>query len=99
MEWSLVIVCVAIFIIMKIRQREFYCMDCGYRGRAKNYTKGSLALEILLWLFFIVPGLIYSFWRLTSGKYTGCPVCRSEKIISIKRYLENKERIDKRKAA
>jgi hypothetical protein len=37
-------------------------------------TKGSFLIEFLLWVCFIVPGLIYSIWRLGT-RHKGCPSC------------------------
>lgn len=50
------------------------CPSCGSRGEPKTITKGSTAIELILWLCFIVPGLIYSIWRLTT-RQSGCPAC------------------------
>jgi hypothetical protein len=52
----------------------FKCPNCGHIGQPVLRTKGSFGLEICLWLLFIIPGLIYSIWRLTS-KEKGCPDC------------------------
>ena len=49
------------------------CSTCGSRAGAKTNTKGSIFIEIILWLCFLVPGVIYSIWRLT----TRSKVCRS----------------------
>lgn len=57
-----------------------HCMNCGTDAKPKTQTKGHFALELVLWLLFIVPGLIYSVWRLTSKKGV-CPVCGSANII------------------
>jgi len=43
-------------------------------------TKGLFAVELVLWLVLILPGLCYSFWRMTS-KYKTCPTCESSDII------------------
>lgn len=43
---------------------------------------GSFIAEILLWLFFIIPGVIYSFWRL-SATSTVCRVCGSDKLVPL----------------
>lgn len=51
------------------------CPNCGYVGKPKKFTKGSILIEVVLWLMFLVPGLIYSIWRLTT-KYEGCPRCK-----------------------
>ena len=36
------------------------CSHCGYTGTAKKVTKGSTLMELVLWLCFIIPGLLYS---------------------------------------
>jgi len=50
------------------------CIRCGFHGQPMKVTKGSFGVELLLWLFFCLPGLIYSIWRLTS-RYDACPSC------------------------
>lgn len=50
-----------------------FCTTCGHEGPTKTRTKGSLLIEIILWLCFLVPGLIYSIWRISSRQ----PVCTS----------------------
>ena len=57
-----------------------YCKKCGNVGPTKRTMKGSFAIELVLWLFFLLPGLIYSIWRLTT-KGRGCSVCGSEDVI------------------
>lgn len=59
------------------------CMDCGHIGYPVRITKGHFALEVLLWLFFLVPGLIYSVWRLTT-RHDGCEACGSARVVSRK---------------
>lgn len=58
------------------------CKDCGTVAESVTKAKGTMAVEIVLWLFFIVPGLIYSIWRL-SNKYEACPACGSEKLLPV----------------
>lgn len=58
------------------------CQNCGTRGEPKTIIKGSIAIEIVLWLCFILPGLIYSLWRLTT-KQPGCPACGQTSMIGI----------------
>jgi ssDNA-binding Zn-finger/Zn-ribbon topoisomerase 1 len=58
------------------------CPNCGTRGEPKQITKGSLGMEIVLWLCFIVPGLIYSVWRLTT-RQPGCPSCGQTNMINV----------------
>ena len=56
------------------------CRDCGTVGDPKNITKGSIWMEIILWLCFLVPGLIYSIWRLSS-RTDGCKACGSTALV------------------
>lgn len=56
------------------------CKDCGTVGKTKTVARGSMAVEVVMWLCFIVPGLIYSVWRLSS-KHEACRACGSERLI------------------
>lgn len=53
--------------------KPMFCTTCGHEGATKTHTKGNMAIEIVLWLCFIVPGIIYSMWRHGSRQ----PVCAS----------------------
>jgi len=57
-----------------------YCLDCGTTGKSEEHTPGSFLTEIFLWLCFLVPGIIYSVWRL-SARYQGCQKCGSKRIV------------------
>lgn len=59
-----------------------HCMTCGSEGRAQTRTRGSLALEIVLWCLVIVPGLIYSVWRVSSRRRV-CATCGAENIVPL----------------
>ncbi len=61
---------------------EYVCTACGHIANPRRITKGSLLIEIALWFFLIIPGLIYSLWRLTS-RHSACPVCGSSATIPI----------------
>ena len=64
--------------------RDMYCTNCGYQGTPKKIVRGSFFLEILLWLCFIVPGLIYSLWRSTSAaRHKACPSCEAPNMIPV----------------
>jgi hypothetical protein len=39
------------------------CLQCGSIGDTKRFMKGTILTELILWLFFLLPGLIYSIWR------------------------------------
>lgn len=53
------------------RKTVLVCTVCGHCGPTARKTKGSLAIEIVLWLCFLVPGILYSLWRIT----TRAPMC------------------------
>ena len=57
-----------------------YCSRCGTVGEPAREIPGSFALELLLWLLFILPGLIYSVWRLCSAK-DACIRCGDPRLI------------------
>jgi hypothetical protein len=59
---------------------ELVCTACGHVGGGKTITKGHFALEVALWLCFLVPGFIYSVWRHTS-RYEACPVCANPSLL------------------
>lgn len=61
---------------------KMICPACGSQGLPVSKTKGSLGIEIILWLCFIVPGLIYSIWRLTS-RYDVCSSCQQAGMIPL----------------
>lgn len=60
-------------------QGSSYCPSCGTVANPKKFTKGSFLVEVFLYLLMILPGIIYSLWRLTS-KTTGCPQCKAAMI-------------------
>lgn len=64
----------------EIGRGKIVCRRCGYHGRPRIDAEGSMAAEILLWLCFVVPGLIYSVWRL-SNRYKACPRCGGRDIV------------------
>lgn len=63
-------------------QKKFVCTQCGYVGISKSKHKGGCGVEVLLWLFFIIPGIIYSVWR-ASSKHQVCPMCGNSSLIPV----------------
>lgn len=61
-------------------KKEFVCSNCGYVGKPKKMTKGSMLMELVLWLLLLVPGIIYSIWRMTT-RYEACPKCGNVNMI------------------
>lgn len=85
MEWVFVLglfAIVAVVIWKKIQDSNkiWVCTQCKTVGTAKVKYGGSTGVELLLWLFFIVPGLIYSAWRGSSKKMV-CRSCGSESLV------------------
>ncbi len=56
------------------------CTSCAYVGETKAISKGSVKTGIILWFFFLIPGLIYSIWRFLS-RHEVCPICGQATII------------------
>jgi hypothetical protein len=66
---------------------------------ARVHAPGSFALEICLWLFGIVPGIIYSLWRIGARRLI-CPRCGSwdlEPVNSRRARRLKDERVDQKK--
>lgn len=55
------------------------CTQCGCTG-TESHTKGSFLIELVLWLFMCLPGLIYSIWRLTTRGQV-CSSCKSDRLV------------------
>ena len=62
--------------------KDKVCGNCGHKGRPKKCTKGSIGMELFLWLCFIVPGVIYSLWRLGS-RYECCSKCKAPNMLPL----------------
>jgi len=64
------------------RGGRFLCTTCGAVTNPVTITKGSFLIELVLWLMMILPGLVYSIWRLTS-RITACPACKNPTLIPL----------------
>lgn len=58
------------------------CTTCGTIGPTKRLMKGSFVMELFLWMLFLIPGLIYSLWRLTTA-HQGCRKCGGSNVIPL----------------
>ena len=56
------------------------CKACGFVGAPDTAVRGSLWIEIVLWLCFIIPGLVYSLWR-SNSRHDACRKCGSIEVI------------------
>lgn len=61
---------------------SYICGNCGTIGQPSSVTKGSIWIEIILWLCCLFPGIIYSVWRLTT-RTKACPSCKATNIMPI----------------
>jgi len=60
--------------------KKISCPNCKYSGEGKLHTPGSILIELVLWLCFLIPGLIYSLWRHAARKVV-CPRCGYEHVV------------------
>lgn len=86
-EWILIIGASAALIWIIVRNtspygKEMLCTNCGYKGKPLRESRGSIVIEIILWFIFLIPGLIYSIWRMTN-KDTVCPKCKAQHMIPL----------------
>jgi hypothetical protein len=58
------------------------CTACGTQGNPKTRVKGSFLVEIILWMFFLFPGAIYTVWRLTT-KEKVCRTCGANTLVPL----------------
>ena len=56
------------------------CTRCGYVGPTRTHTPGSMGVELVLWLLLLVPGLIYSVWRISARREV-CAACGSDAVV------------------
>jgi hypothetical protein len=63
-------------------ESALYCTRCGHAGNPRTITPGSRILELLLWCFFLIPGLIYTTWR-SSVSRQGCPYCSADAMVPL----------------
>lgn len=59
-----------------------YCTACGFVGFPIFRQEGSDVIAILLWLTFIVPGIIYTIWRSSTRRWV-CASCGSPAVIPL----------------
>lgn len=59
---------------------QFLCTSCGTIGKPRVRNRGSSAIEIILWLCFIFPGLLYTLWRM-GRKDRYCRACKAPTMI------------------
>jgi hypothetical protein len=58
------------------------CSTCGTIGQPATAVSGSIGVEFLLWLCLLLPGLIYSLWRLSTKKQV-CSSCKAATLVPL----------------
>lgn len=89
--WGIIVVIILFAILVSsaikhsigsniISVEKYVCKNCGYAGNPVKAMKGNFFIEVILWLCFIVPGLLYSVWRHTNEGDV-CPKCGKDSMI------------------
>jgi hypothetical protein len=77
---------IILFVLLKAavpaNTKPMICPTCGGQGKPVAKVRGSFWIEAILWLCLIVPGVIYSIWRLGSRHMT-CPHCQAAGVIPL----------------
>ena len=69
------------WLIMRRRDGPvMVCLQCGHNGKTVQKTPGSTGVELLCWLLFIVPGVIYGLWRMSARRQV-CAMCGHDKLV------------------
>lgn len=58
------------------------CKQCGTLNNNGDALPGSGWIELVLWLCYIVPGIVYSIWRRTK-RNAACVACSSRELIQV----------------
>ena len=72
-------------------EKEKICKNCGFIGKEKKKVRGTLSMELSLWvlglillifpplgILVLIFALFYSLYRLASPKLVICPSCKAE---------------------
>ena len=62
--------------------QEVVCINCEHIGKPKLIKKGSLRLEIFLWVVLLIPGPFYTVWRILNKRKV-CEKCESDMLTSL----------------
>ena len=69
----------ALYLIFR-RPPVYFCASCCQMVAARKGVKGTVWIEIILWLCFLLPGIIYSIWRAT-GRPMICSMCKGTELL------------------
>ena len=63
-------------------KQKLICTVCGNIGYPRRAIKGTMGIEIVLWLCLLVPGIIYSLWR-GSSRHNVCASCGNPALVPL----------------
>jgi hypothetical protein len=69
-------------IFAGVDQKSLVCRSCGTVNNGRLVTRGSFVIEIILWICFLLPGLVYSIWRYNT-QFTACNACGGKEMIPV----------------
>lgn len=96
--WGVIVGLVIAIIVLLVREKDrpaaasnerLYCPHCGTVGAPEFHMSGSIIVEVLLWLFFLLPGIIYSIWCRSTKRWV-CPKCGMTGMIPLDSPLAQK---------
>src|SRR5687768_7835246 len=61
-------------------QRRVICQTCWFLAVPEKRLAGSPALELILWLLFLIPGALYAWWR-HRRSFLVCTQCGSPMVV------------------
>lgn len=59
------------------------CTQCLNQVQPKKVVRGYFVIEIILYLAMILPGIIYTLWRLMGGREKTCPKCGGHGFVPV----------------
>lgn len=68
---------------MKKRIATHICTTCGTEAVGGYRRRGNGAAELLLWVCFIVPGIVYTAWRNLGPNVRICLTCGHETMVPL----------------
>ena len=77
---TLFLAVLVLLIAKMVKTKRMLCVTCRAVSNVRPKPQGSAAVELLLYFLFILPGVIYTFWRASNQSCT-CPQCGSREMI------------------
>lgn len=63
---------------------KILCTACQTKSSVRGKPRGSVIIELFLWIFLIIPGVIYTIWRAIKPIYI-CPHCDCKVVKKIEK--------------